>query len=45
MVHKKIGTDVIEASAHDVLAAPSTIRVDEAMRHIENWLATHFPGA
>ena len=44
IVRRRIGTDALESSAHDVLAAPSAVRVDEAMRHVENWLATHFPG-
>ena len=38
----KIGTSDEEPSAHDLLAAPSALRVDETMRHIENFLHTNF---
>jgi len=42
LVTREIGTDSTHRSAHDVLAAPSQVRVDEAMRHIEEWLAVQF---
>eukprot|EP00943_MAST-04B_sp_MAST-4B-sp1_P000380 g380.t1 len=40
--YHKIGTSDAEPSAHDLLAAPSALRVDEAMRHIEHYLNTNF---
>jgi pimeloyl-ACP methyl ester carboxylesterase len=43
VVERRIGTSATSASAHDVFAAPSSTRVDEAMCHVERWLATHFP--
>lgn len=43
VVERRIGTSLEHPSAHDVLAAPSSSRVDEAMCHIERWLASHFP--
>ena len=39
---QKIGTSKEEPSGHDLLAAPSAIRVDEAMRHIEHYLYHNF---
>ena len=43
VVERRIGSSSKEPSAHDVLAAPSAVRVDEALRHIERWLGTHYP--
>ena len=43
VVERRIGTSTEHPSAHDVLAAPSMLRVDEALKHIERWLKTHFP--
>ena len=43
VVERRIGTSADSQSAHDVLAAPSSSRVDEAMGHLERWLTTHFP--
>ena len=40
--YKQVGSSEAEPSAHDLLAAPSAIRVDEAMRHIEQFLNRHF---
>ena len=40
--YKQIGTSDAEPSAHDLLAAPSAIRVDEAMKHIEEFFNRHF---
>lgn len=42
LVAREIGSDNIHRSAHDVLAAPSQVRVNEAMKHIEEWLAVQF---
>ena len=43
ITERRIGTSDVEESAHDVLAAPSALRVDEAMCHIESFLDLHFP--
>ncbi len=43
VVERQIGTSEDHPSAHDVLAAPSMLRVDEALKHVERWLKTHFP--
>jgi hypothetical protein len=43
VVTKQIGSSPDALSCHDVLAAPSPVRVDEAMLKIERWLAIHFP--
>ena len=43
VVERRIGTSEEHPSAHDVLAAPSMVRVDEALKHMERWLKTHFP--
>ena len=43
VVERRVGTSPEAPSAHDVLAAPSAQRVDEAMNHIERWLSCHFP--
>lgn len=40
--YKQIGTSDAEPSAHDLLAAPSAIRVDEAMKRIEEFFNRHF---
>lgn len=42
LVERKIGTSFEEPSGHDVLAAASSIRVDEAMNHILEWTKAHF---
>ena len=43
VVERQIGSSEEHPSAHDVLAAPSMLRVDEAVKHVERWLKTHFP--
>ena len=43
LVEREIGTSAAEPSAHDVLAAPSKVRVEEAMQHVLRWLSAHFP--
>ena len=43
VVERQIGSSEDHPSAHDVLAAPSMLRVDEALKHVERWLKTHFP--
>jgi hypothetical protein len=42
LVEREIGTDDQDQSAHDVLAAPSVLRVDEAWDHMESWMTSHF---
>jgi len=37
-----VGSSEGDKSAHDVLAAPSVDRVDEAMGHVVTWLHTHY---
>ena len=41
-VERVIGSTATDRSAHDVLAAPSAARVDEAMDIIENWLHVNY---
>lgn len=43
LVERSIGSDAKHKSAHDVLAAPSPERVDEAMGHIGAWMSAQFP--
>lgn len=43
VIERRIGTSKDHSSAHDVFAAPSSSRVDEACNHLERWLACHFP--
>ena len=45
VITREIGSTSSEPSAHDVLAAPSAARVDEAMRCIERWLAVQYPSS
>ena len=42
VVERRIGTSIQHPSSHDVLAG-SMVRVDEALKHMERWLRTHFP--
>jgi len=45
IVERKVETSELAPSAHDVLAAPSKRRVDEAMRFIVDWSNIHFPSS
>eukprot|EP00040_Diaphanoeca_grandis_P007419 m.286712 g.286712 ORF g.286712 m.286712 type:complete len:130 (+) comp186352_c0_seq1:1-390(+) len=42
LVERTIVSTATEKSAHDVLAAPSQVKVREAMKNIEAWLASQF---
>ena len=42
VVEREIGTSSTHPSGHDVLAAPSARRVDEALSHMLGWLDAHY---
>ena len=42
VVEREIGTSNENPSGHDVLAAPSARRVDEALQHMLGWLDAHY---
>lgn len=43
LVERKIETDEFDRSSHDVFAAPSRKRVDDALGTALGWLRVHFP--
>ena len=43
LVERKIETDEFDRSSHDVFAAPSRKRVDDALGTTLGWLRVHFP--